>query len=104
MALNIGIIDADMVYRHNKTSMPNLASMKISAWHKNKGDQVSFCSSADILLFDRIYVSKVFSDTEIPSDLNSPNCVFGGTGFYGEKAQPLPPEIEHSMPDYSLYI
>ena len=99
--LNIGIIDADLLYRG--TSMPNLASMKISAWHKSRGDTVTLCGGADVLLFDRIYVSKVFTDTQIPQELYSYNCIRGGTGFFGEKAEPLPTEIEHCMPDYSLY-
>lgn len=101
--MRIGIIDADMVYRRKKALMPNLACMKLSAYHKQKGDHVSFCDHADILFFDKIYISKVFTDTVIPADFNSPNCVFGGTGFFMEKAKPLDYTIEHIMPDYSLY-
>jgi len=32
-----------------------------------------------------------------------PNSKIGGTGFYFDKAKPLPDEIEHHMPDYHLY-
>ena len=84
--------------------MPNLASMKLSAWHKAKGDSVTLCKGADIILYDKIYVSKVFTNTVIPEEIySSYNCILGGTGFFMEKAQPLPKEIEHIMPDYSLY-
>lgn len=83
--------------------MPNLASMKLSAYHKQKGDYVELCRSADVLLYDKIYVSKVFTDTQIPQELFSYNCIRGGTGFFMEKAKPLPSEVEHIMPDYNLY-
>ena len=32
-----------------------------------------------------------------------PNVEYGGTGFFYDKAPPLPMEIEHIMPDYHLY-
>lgn len=31
------------------------------------------------------------------------NVTYGGTGFFYDKAKPLPYEIEHHMPDYHLY-
>ncbi|HRR49597.1 MAG TPA: hypothetical protein P5293_06565, partial [Bacteroidales bacterium] len=31
------------------------------------------------------------------------NVQYGGTGFFFDKAEPLPYEIEHHMPDYHLY-
>ena len=99
--MNIGILDADFLYRG--TTMPNLASMKLSAYHKQKGDHVELCRGADVLLYDKIYVSKVFTDTIIPQELYLPKCIRGGTGFFMENAEPLPSEIEHIMPDYDLY-
>ena len=51
-----------------------------------------------------MYLSKVFTDTEIPpSVLKLPNLTYGGTGFFYDKAPRLPDEIEHCMPDYHLY-
>lgn len=38
--MNIGIIDAEIVGK-SKHRFPNLCSMKISAWHKAKGDNVT---------------------------------------------------------------
>jgi len=49
-------------------------------------------------------MSKVFTDTEIPEwVLKLPNIKYGGTGFFYDKAEPLPNYIEHHMPDYHLY-
>ena len=37
--MNIGIIDADIIGR-KKHRFPNLASMKLSSWHKSHNDNV----------------------------------------------------------------
>lgn len=84
----------------DKTKFPNLALMKLSAWHKKRGDIVSFFESNKS--YDKIYSSKVFSFTE--KDRNLPDeerVIKGGTGY--NLAMKLPDEIEHIMPDYSLY-
>lgn len=54
--------------------------------------------------FDRVYLSKVFTDTQVPEEiLELENLEYGGTGFYYDKAPKLQEEIEHHMPDYHLY-
>ena len=40
---------------------PNIVLMKLSAWHKAKGDSVSFFMGIEE--YDRVYISKVFSTT-----------------------------------------
>lgn len=102
--LKIGIIDADLIGR-KKHRFPNLASMKISGFHKDLGDVVDLLTSYDpIDDYDKVYVSKVFTDTVVPVDLlASKNVVIGGTGFFFDKAPFLPDEVEHHMPDYELY-
>lgn len=84
---------------------PNLASMKISGWHKERGNNVTLLLDYDCLeSYNVVYVSKVFTDTPVPVDLDSyPNVMYGGTGFYFDKAPPLPSTMEHHMPDYHLY-
>jgi len=102
--MKIGIIDADLIGR-KKHRFPNLASMKISGWHKSNKDDVTLVTSYDNLDdYERIYISKVFTDTVVPEDLLT-DCrvVYGGTGFFYDKAAPLPLCIEHHMPDYHLY-
>ncbi len=84
--------------------------MKLSAWHKDQGDDVKLITDwRELRLwkyknFDKIYISKVFTDSFVPLDVMSyPNVVYGGTGYFYDKAPPLSDEIEHHMPDYHLY-
>ena len=91
--MKIGLIDVD---GHN---FPNLAQMKISAWHK-AGDEVERCFP--LARYDRIYMSKVFTFTpDCDLALQCDDIRKGGTGY--DLANRLPDEIEHIMPDYSLY-
>lgn len=92
--MKIGLIDADS---HN---FPNLALMKISAYHKSKGDEVDWCNRLE--QYDRVYESAVFTFT--PSDetvILADEIIEGGTG-YGLRNK-LPDEIENIFPDYNLY-
>lgn len=94
--MKIGLIDVDS---HN---YPNLALMKISAYHKANGDEVEWWWGWG--QYDRVYMSKVFDETyspDIPEPLNAKEIIKGGTGY--DKKKTLPPEIEHMCPDYSLY-
>ena len=94
--MKIGLIDVD---GHN---FPNLALMKISAYHKAKGDDVEWC--VPILNYDIIYQSKVFDETYSKDITFTPlaeKIIKGGTGYGLENK--LPYEIEHMYPDYSLY-
>lgn len=102
--MNVAIIDADLI-RRKRHRFPNLAAMKISAYHKARGDTVTLKTDYDSLQqYDKVTISKVFTDTEVPADvLTLPNVECGGTGFFFDKAPPLPDEIEHIMPDYHLY-
>lgn len=101
---NIGLIDNDMVNRdlHN---FPNLALMKISAFLKSKGNNVELTnwdSVGGLFDYDYYVVSKVFSDTYTPN-IKADNILYGGSGFFYDKAEKLPIECEHIMPDYDLY-
>ena len=96
--MTIGLIDVD---GHN---FPNLALMKISAWHKKCGDSVEWCFP--LKRYDRVYASKVFTFTpDIDFTPLTDDFRKGGTGYsYPDGGDPLPDEIEHIMPDYSLYV
>lgn len=88
----VGLHDSD------KTDFPNYALMKISAWHKAKGDQVEWWNP--LFTYDRVYSSKVFTFT--PENPYLPeNTIKGGTG-YGVYTE-LPAEIDAMFPDYSIY-
>ena len=54
--------------------------------------------------FDKVFISKVFTDTPIDDKiLHLENVQYGGTGFFYDLAPKLPDEIEHIFPDYHLY-
>jgi hypothetical protein len=105
----IGIIDVD---GHN---FPNLPLMKISAWHKQQGDSVEWYSPMFSGHMDKVYMSKVFSFTpDYEWYIDADEVVRGGSGYCIEVADgmeiyrkehdhPLPDEIEHIYPDYSIY-
>lgn len=94
--MKIGLIDVDG-HRY-----PNLALMKLSAWHKSQGDTVDRWWGWE--QYDRVYMSKVFDSTytsDIPEPVNAAETIKGGTGYGLDNK--LPDEIEHIYPDYSLY-
>ena len=95
--MTIGLIDVDG--GHN---FPNLALMKLSAWHKARGDVAEWWWGFGE--YDRVYMSKVFDETyssDILEPLNAREIVKGGTGYGLDNR--LPDEVEHTYPDYSLY-
>src|SRR3990167_852671 len=95
MMINIGLIDVDS---HN---FPNLALMKISAWHKNQGDAVEFATMFG--QYDLIYKSKVFSFTSDNEYIyKCDKYIAGGTG-YGFTDLWLENKVVHVCPDYQLY-
>lgn len=111
----IGLIDVDAVNNHG-AKFPNLALMRISAWHKAQGDLVEWWWS-DLVHYDIVYMSKVFSDDyspDIPAPMNADKVIKGGTGyairlengkevFDKTKHTTLPEEVEKMFPDYSIY-
>lgn len=75
--MKIGLIDVD---GHN---FPNLALMRISAYHKANGDDVEWWWT-DLIHYDIVYMSKVFSDAyspDVPEPMNADAVVKGGTGY-----------------------
>jgi hypothetical protein len=129
--MNIGLIDVD---QYNKVAkFPNIALMKISAWHKAQGHNVEPWFGFNH--YDRVYISKVFDNTyteDFPFCINADEIYKGGTGYvlrdedgtlrifhdgewievsgpeqmvYGNTTYTefLPNEVEHIYPDYSLY-
>ena len=94
--MRIGLCDVDS---HN---WPNLCLMKLSAYHKARGDHVEWWRPEG--RYDRVYKSRVFTDTYSQDTItvtNAGEVVCGGTG-YGPGPN-LPDEVEHTYPDYSIY-
>ena len=94
--MNIGLIDVD---GHN---FPNFALMRISAYHKARGDQVEWATPFN--RYDKVMASKVFTFTPDFNYLTLQTDIVekGGTGY--DITGRLPKEIENSrLMDYSIY-
>lgn len=90
---NIGLLT-------DSNKIPNLALMKLAAYHKLKNDTVDWYNPIFINDYDKVYYSKIFTFTDTVKNF-IPNAETGGTGFDINKQ--LPPEIDNLFPDYSIY-
>ena len=93
----IGLIQID-------GTLPNLALMKLSAWHKKRNDDVYIMNdrviSQRLIPFDKVYISCIFEenqDVAIKICKQFSNAEIGGVGVNGSR---LSKQIEHIMPDY----
>ena len=94
--MRIGLIDFD-------GKIPNLAVMKLSAFHRAVGDEVVLnpLSAIDI---DKAYCSVLFEKNGTAAEALRNvyrDIEFGGTGYDLETV--LPDHIEQLRPDYDLY-
>jgi len=98
LSIKIALIDVD---NYDKVArFPNLPLMKISAYHKARGDSVEWWMPLES--YDIAYKSKVLTTTpEITFPIMADTIIEGGTA-YGNSNK-LPSKIEHIMPDYSIY-
>src|ERR1051325_11729956 len=100
MSERIGLMDLD------RTGFPNLALMKLSAWHKAQGHDVTLIRGDRwllmILMFDTAYASCVFTwDRAKAEAVAALGVEVGGSGV--DLTNVLPTHIEAMRPDYSLY-
>ena len=84
------------------SKIPNLALMKISAWHQAHGDEVGFCIENP----EKVYISCIFTKNAgqargISKLYPDAEIDIGGSGVNLTKF--LPDEIEQMKPDYDLY-
>ena len=114
--MKIGLIDVDAFHRKRST-FPNIALMKLSAYHKSAGDSVEWYDPLIKSGYDRVYMSKVFGNEytpDYPFAVNANEVIKAGSGYAisirdGSECYckiddpPLPMHIEHIMPDYGLY-
>ena len=91
--MRIGLVDCDS---HN---FPNLPLMKISAYYKGLGQEVEFALKGNF--YDKLYVSKIFTESKEPKLPEAKRIYRGGSGYNLENY--LPYEVEHCYPDYGLY-
>lgn len=88
----IGLFDVD-------SKIPNLPLMKLSAWHKQRGDETELYMPIRHSMYDRIYASKIFNFSD--GSMITDDMITGGTGFNNKNN--LPPGVDEMDPDYSLY-
>lgn len=93
--MRVCLIDVD-------SKIPNLALMRASTWHKQRGDSVKLGYEPLFDQPDLAYASKVFSFTSEP--LYMPDCetLKGGSGYDLTAKMPFE-DYDKIMPDYSLY-
>ena len=92
--MRVGLIDID------RTGFPNLALMKLAAWHRAQGDDVRLMTQSGSA--DRLYAATVFSwNRPAAEHLKERGAIVGGTGI--DIHAKLPSEVEAMRPDYSLY-
>ncbi len=95
--MKVLLMDLDVIKQ--RRPFPNLALMKLSAYHKAKGDEVYLnfpLRQPDITYASCVFTWNAKGRTTVPN-----GAIVGGSGI-DLKAE-LPPEVEHIMPDYSLY-
>ena len=94
--MKIGLLDVDSHH------WPNLCIMKLSAYHKARGDAVEWWTQEGH--YDLVYKSRVFTDLyskDVFTITNADTVIMGGTG-YGPGPN-LPDAVEHARPDYGIY-
>lgn len=90
--MEIGLYDVD-------SKIPNLALMRISAWHKNLGDNTELYMPLLHEKYHRVYASSIFDFSD--KSYIQKDMVIGGTGV--DLTTVLPSEIDEMDPDYDLY-
>jgi len=110
--MKVLLMDLDVIKQ--RRPFPNLALMKLSAYHRARGDRVVL--NFPLELADITYASCVFT-WHAKRALTLPYSAYlGGSGINlktellslsptlpPEVKAELPPEVEHIMPDYNLY-
>lgn len=94
---------------HIDGKMPNLALMKLAAWHIERGDEVGILREGYVCPIgdpDRVYMSCIFpqnasSSRTVAAWFPNAEIQYGGPGF--ETPSYLPEEVEHTRPWYPLY-
>lgn len=118
----IGLIDVDGHAKKKKwgaTVYPNLALMKIAAWHKQRGDSVEWYNPLTTEKYTIVYMSKIFNfSPDYDYVIKAWNIIKGGTGYITSHDQEsvsikdgqrvvviaeLDEEIDRMQPDYSIY-
>jgi len=107
MILKVKLVDVDNKYREKKRRgipFPNLALMKISAYHKLQGDLVGFdIENPDITCISCVF-TRNFQYAMDEALKVTKGLYWGGSGIpFNQQYDGLPSDIELLKPDYDLY-
>jgi len=93
--MKILLIDID-------SKIPNLALMKLSAYHKSIGNKVFLneCENPDFVYASAIFKGSLQKSLNLKHEYNW-KIAMGGSGI--DLNRKLPDNVEYIMPDYSLY-
>ena len=95
--MKVLLMDLDIIKQ--RRPFPNLALMKLSAYHKVRGDEVYLnfpLQAPDITYASCVFTWNAWKRATVPD-----GAIVGGSGI--DLKAKLPPEVEHMKPDYSLY-
>ena len=92
---NVCLIDVD-------SKIPNLALMRASTYHKQRGDSVKLGYDPMFDHPDLCYASKILDFTPEPEYMPDCETLKGGTGYDLHARMPFD-DYDRIMPDYSLY-
>ena len=93
--MHVCLLDVD-------SKIPNLALMRASTYHKQRGDSVKLGYEPLFDHPDLCYASKIFDFTPEPQYMPDCETMRGGTGYDLTAKMPFE-DYDRIMPDYSLY-
>lgn len=93
--MRVSLVDVD-------SRIPNLALMRASTWHKQRGDEVKLGYDPLFDDPDICYASKMFDFTAEPQYMPDCETLKGGPGYSLTEKMPFE-DYDRIMPDYSLY-
>lgn len=102
--MRIGLINVDDFANKRKkggVQYPNLALAKLAAWHKQRGDEVSWYDPL-APRYDIVYMAKIFSfSSDYLYPINADKIIKGGTGY--NLYSRLPQEVDDCQPDLTIF-
>lgn len=97
----------DLDWYYQKSNVPNVDCMRLSSYHKQKGDKINFISQQTHLdlRYDIMYIACERDDTEKPDNkyIKDKRTVLLGRGFRYYNVKTIGAIVVACRPDYLLY-
>ena len=97
----ISVYDYD--YFNYEHVIPNLECAKLITYFRKHRDVAILTPILNPSKYTKCYIRKEYDDGIYLHDFFLPNCEYGGKAFNPELYVPLPPEIENTIPNMSIY-